>query len=159
APAQAPALAHVLELPGKMRLTRDRYLTVQPIYYPGFTIAGIGEAAGLILTLILLFITPEGTTLFWLTLVALIGFVGMQVVYWIFTHPVNKYWLEGQQLTNMSSTFFLSDPLGGSHRTLQVPESGWMKLRDRWEYSHAVRAGFALISLLALIIALKSSAP
>lgn len=31
----APALAHAMEYPGKMRLSRDAYLTVQPIYYPG----------------------------------------------------------------------------------------------------------------------------
>src|SRR5258707_14819483 len=34
--AMAPALAHLLEFPGKSRLTKDAYLTVQPIYYPGF---------------------------------------------------------------------------------------------------------------------------
>jgi hypothetical protein len=46
--AMVPALAHALEYPGKMRLSRDAYLTVQPIYYPGFTIAGgIAEAGGL----------------------------------------------------------------------------------------------------------------
>ncbi len=33
--AMAPALAHALEYPGKMRLSRDAYLTVQAIYYPG----------------------------------------------------------------------------------------------------------------------------
>src|SRR5437763_16927673 len=47
--AMAPALAHFLEFPGKSRLTKDAYLAVQPIYYPGFTIAGsIGEVGGLI---------------------------------------------------------------------------------------------------------------
>src|SRR5437016_9261017 len=50
--AMAPALAHLLEFPGKIRLTKDAYLTVQPIYYPGFTIAGgIGEVGGLIAVL------------------------------------------------------------------------------------------------------------
>ena len=33
-------LAHALELPGKLRLGREDYLTVQGIYYPGFTRAG-----------------------------------------------------------------------------------------------------------------------
>jgi len=32
--AFAPALAHVLEFPGKRRLNKEAYLTVQPIYYP-----------------------------------------------------------------------------------------------------------------------------
>ncbi len=57
--AMAPALAHALKLPGKMRLTKEAYVAMQPIYYPGFTIAGgIGEAGGMISTIILLFLTP-----------------------------------------------------------------------------------------------------
>jgi hypothetical protein len=44
--AYALALAHVLELPGKLRLDRNTYLAVQQIYYPGFTIGvDSGKAA------------------------------------------------------------------------------------------------------------------
>jgi hypothetical protein len=86
--AMAPALAHLLELPGKLRLSRETYLAVQPIYYPGFTIsAGIGETAGPISTAVLLFLSPAGSAAFWLRLVALLGLIGMQAVYWIVTHP------------------------------------------------------------------------
>ena len=46
--AMVPALAHALELPGKLRLTKDAYLAVQPIYYPGFTVAGISEPIAII---------------------------------------------------------------------------------------------------------------
>jgi len=46
--AMVPAVAHALELPGKKRLTKETYLAVQPIYYPGFTIiGGFGEFAGM----------------------------------------------------------------------------------------------------------------
>jgi hypothetical protein len=38
--AMAQSLAHALEFPGKLRLSREQYLAVQPIYYPGFTIGG-----------------------------------------------------------------------------------------------------------------------
>jgi hypothetical protein len=101
--AMAPALAHALELPGKMRLTKDAYLAMQPIYYPGFTIAGgLGEAGGMISTSILLALTPLGSADFWLTLVALLGLIGMQAVYWLFTHPVNKFWLQGEKLSGFS---------------------------------------------------------
>lgn len=41
--AMVPALAHALELPGKMRLSKDAYFAVQPIYFPGFTIMGLSE--------------------------------------------------------------------------------------------------------------------
>jgi hypothetical protein len=57
--AMVPALAHALELPGKMRLTQEVYVAVQRIYYPGFTIAGISEPAGFLATIVLLFLTPR----------------------------------------------------------------------------------------------------
>jgi hypothetical protein len=101
--AMAPALAPALELPGRMRLTKDAYLAMQPIYYPGSTIAGgLGEAGGMISTSILLALTPLGSADFWLTLVALLGLIGMQAVYWLFTHPVNKFWLQGEKLSGFS---------------------------------------------------------
>jgi hypothetical protein len=155
--AMAAALAHALELPGKMRLPRESYLAVQTIYYPGFTIAGgIGEAGGLMVTLALLFLTPPGSVAFWLTLVALVGLIGMQAVYWIFTHPVNKYWLQGEALKGFGSAFFSFDPANRPPPQIEAGPEGWTGLRDRWEYSHVVRAGLALVSLIALVIALKS---
>jgi hypothetical protein len=36
-------LAHALEWPGKLRLSREHYLAVQPIYYPGFTYSGFAR--------------------------------------------------------------------------------------------------------------------
>ena len=43
--ALSAALAHALEMPGKMRLAKDEYFVVQSIYYPGFTIAAADRAA------------------------------------------------------------------------------------------------------------------
>jgi hypothetical protein len=61
------ALAHALDLPGKMRLSEEQYRTVQPIYYPGFTIGGgIAEVGRIITMLALLLVTPGGTRQFWL---------------------------------------------------------------------------------------------
>ena len=44
--AMSLALAHALELPGKLRLDKDTYVAVQSIYYPGFTYGGLGEGTG-----------------------------------------------------------------------------------------------------------------
>ena len=52
--AMALSLAHALELPGKMRLGKDAYLSVQTIYYPGFTIGGIAEPLGILVLIALL---------------------------------------------------------------------------------------------------------
>lgn len=153
--AMALALAHALELPGKMRLDQETYYAMQPIYYPGFTIGGISEPVGVILTIVLLLLTPTGSSNFWLTLVALLGLIGMQAVYWLFTHPVNKFWVEGENLDRFSSSFFsFGTNRPQSERNTSPPE--WTELRDRWEYSHVARAGLALLSLIALIITISS---
>lgn len=90
------ALAHALELPGKMRVGRDTYLAVQTIYYPGFTIGGgVGEAGGILATFLFLFFTPYGSAQFWLTLAALAGLIAMQAVFWLITQPVNRFWAAG----------------------------------------------------------------
>ena|SRR5437868_13656230 len=153
--ALALALAHSLELPGKMRLNRDAYFAVQPIYYPGFTIGGgVGEVGGMVLTILLLIFTPAGSGSFWLTVVALLGLIGMQAAYWVFTHPVNRVWLKGEKLSGFSSGFF-------SFRTKRqesTRDPDWTELRDRWEYSHVVRAGFAFVSFVAILVALLLNA-
>src|SRR5438874_13674823 len=89
--AAVPAVAHALELPGKMRLSKEEYVSMQRVYYPGFALAGLAEPAGILITLILLARAPVDTV--WLT-TALVGLVGMQVIYWSVTHPVNKVWIE-----------------------------------------------------------------
>jgi hypothetical protein len=39
----ATAVAHALELPGKLRLDERTYRAVQRMYYPGFTLGGYAE--------------------------------------------------------------------------------------------------------------------
>ena len=143
-------LGHALELPGKRRLSREAYTAMQPIYYPGFTIAaGIGEAGGMLATIVLLILTPVGGADFWLTLVAAVAIVAMHGVYWLITHPVNKFWLQGQKLGAAGSGFFSFASGGDAGRV-----ADWTVLRDRWEYSHVARAVLAIISLVALLIAM-----
>jgi hypothetical protein len=153
--AMSLTLAHALELPGKMRLSKDAYCAMQPIYYPGFTIGGFAEPAGLILTIILLCFTPLGTADFWLILAALLGLIGMQATYWLFTHPVNKFWLQGQKMSGFGSGFF-SFGANRSRSQNETRSTDWTDLRDQWEYSHVAHASFALASLTALVIAVSN---
>ena len=140
-----------------MRLDKETYDAMQSIYYPGFTIGGgIGEAGGTISTIILLFLTPWGGKDFWLTLVALLGLLGMQAVSWLFTHQVNKFWVEGENLDRFSSGF-LSFGANRSRFQNETRPPDWTELRDRWEYSHLARAGLAIVSLIALVIAISCS--
>jgi hypothetical protein len=151
--AMSLTLAHALELPGKMRLDREAYLTTQPIYYPGFTIgAGVGEAGGIMATVILLLLTPRPSAEFNWILIALAFLAAMHAVYWVLTHPVNKVWLKGADLKGLSSEFFGFDPLKRSGSTAG-PDDDWRRLRDRWEHSHVIRAVLASAGLVCLVIA------
>ena len=142
--AMALSLAHALEYPGKLRLTREHYLAMQPIYYPGFTIGGIAEPLGLIAMLTLLFLLPAASAGFWLSAAAFVALAAMHATYWLLTHPVNNFWLKDFELKGASAKFFAADPL----RRSETPEEpDWTVLRDRWEHSHIIRAVLGLVSL------------
>ena len=149
--AMALALAHALEFPGKMRLTEATYRAVQTIYYPGFTIGGIAEGLGLLMLLGLVVLTPRGSAVFWLTLAAFVAFAAMHGVYWLVTHPVNKFWVEGVDMAAAGAKFFR---VRATDRGGHAPAPDWTVLRDRWEYSHIVRAVLGLASQTLLIAAI-----
>jgi hypothetical protein len=147
--AMALALAHALEWPGKRRLSKEEYLIVQPIYYPGFTFGGASEPLAILVVIVLLTVTPAGTTVFWLTAAALAALIAMHAAYWLLTHPVNNFWLRDFRLKGAGARFF---SLGISRRNGVEPS--WKRLRDRWEYSHILRAGLGLASLVLLAAAI-----
>src|SRR5262245_49021661 len=103
--AMALALAHALEYPGKMPLPEETYRAVQAIYYPGFTIGGVAEPLGLLALLALVWLTPRGAA-FWLTLAAFAALALMHATYWLLTHPVNNFWVEGVHMSAASAGFF-----------------------------------------------------
>jgi hypothetical protein len=145
------ALAHALELPGKMRLSKEQYLTVQPIYYPGFTIGGgVAEAGGIVATLVLLLVTPGGTRQFWLTAGALAALVIMHLIFWVMTQPANRLWLQETDLTGPAKRFFGAER---TDRTVGSPAPDWTILRDRWERSHVLRAAAAMVGLILVVTA------
>lgn len=147
----AMALAHALELPGKLRLSKEAYLSTQPIYYPGFTIGGmVGEAGGLLTTLLLVLAMPAATAEFWLTLGAFVVLLAMHAAYWVLTHPVNNFWLKDFKLEGASGHFFSFDPL---RREADARTQDWTVLRNRWELSHVLRAGLGLLGLTLLAAA------
>ena len=140
-------LAHALELPGKKRVDKQAYVAVQSIYYPGFTIGGLfGEFGAIIATMILLVATPPDTAAYLLTFVALMALLLMHALYWVLTHPVNRFWLGDQKLGSAGAAFF--NTTGAA-----VADEDWIRLRDRWEYSHVARACCAFVALVALAAA------
>jgi hypothetical protein len=152
--AMALALAHALEFPGKMRLSKEIYTATQAIYYPGFTIGGgFGEGLGLVATVALVLMTPRGRPAFWWSLAALLFLGVMHGIFWFVTHPVNRHWVATLRLPGAAQRFFSVDP----HRPESVIKVGqedqWERLRNRWEYSHIIRAVLGAVSLLSLTIA------
>jgi hypothetical protein len=147
--AMAPALAHAFEFPGKKRLGREAYSAVQGVYYPGFTLLGAAEPGGAIGAWISALETPQGTGAFRLTVLAVMGLVGMQAIYWTLVHATNKYWLQsaGVALGNAGSGFFGVDPAGATGA--RDPS----RIRDRWEYSHIARTVLAFASFSSLVAA------
>ena len=143
----ALSLAHALELPGKMRLTREQYLAVQPIYYPGFTYAGACEPIAVLALAVLLIVTP-GSVQFWLIVGAFVAAALTHILYWTLTAPVNKAWLKDTKLSSGAQRFF------GADNTVKNTEN-WTALRDRWERSHVLRAGSSTTAFVLLAIAVS----
>ena len=148
--AMACSLAHALEFPGKLRLSKEIYAAVQPIYYPGFTvIGGFAEILGLLGTFALLFAAARDSTAFRLTAIAFIALLCMHAVFWAVTQPVNKYWLREQNLSAPSSMFF-----GIRKSSPGAAPQDWTVLRDRWEYSHVARAVLSFVAMIMLACAI-----
>jgi hypothetical protein len=131
--ALAPGLAHVLQLPHKMNLSGDDYLRVQQLY-AGWSWLGLVVLGAMISTFLLMVLVRDRLRQFAFACIALGSVLVTQVIFWMFTFPVN------QQTQNWT--------------TLPV---NWMTLRDRWEYSHATAAVFDLIAFIAIVLAVLAA--
>jgi hypothetical protein len=127
--AMAGGFAHLFELPNKIELSAQDYLTVQQIYR-GWALLGIVVFGSLLSILVFTWKVRKHSKVFRYALTALLSIAGTQIVFWVFTYPVN------QQTADWTV----------------LPEN-WLQLRDRWEYSHAASAILDLIAFLALISA------
>jgi hypothetical protein len=125
--ALAPALAHLLDLPNKIHLSRDEYLTVQQIYR-GWALLGIVVFGALISTFVLTILVRKRPKIFPLTLIAFLCIVGTQAIFWTFTFPTN------QETGNWT-----------------VLPAHWESLRTQWEYSHAASAVLNFSGFVSLI--------
>jgi hypothetical protein len=111
--ALAPSFAHVMELPNKIHMPRESYLTVQRIYR-GWSLLGFVVIGAFISTLLLL--TRAEAAAFVPALIAFSCIAAAQAVFWALTFPVNRRTSNWTQAT-----------------------TDWERLRRRWEYSHPSR--------------------
>lgn len=128
--ALAPALAHLLELPNKIGLSKDDYLTVQQIYR-GWALLGFVVAGALLSNLVLAVSVRNKPRAFVFTLIAFFCIVATQVVFWTFTYPANA-----------------------ATANWTILPANWQDLRTQWEYSHAASAVLNLIALVSLILSM-----
>ncbi len=127
--ALGAALAHALELPNKMALTRDDYFVVQQIY------AGWNRLALVLLievaALAAIAVLHRNEKRVWRPAATALAFVlAAQAVFWSFTFPANE----------------------ATANWTVVPEN-WNALRTNWEYSHLTGAVFQFLAMAALAIA------
>jgi hypothetical protein len=123
----APLMAHLLELPNKMNLSRDSYLTVQGIYR-GWNLLGILEFATVISSTILFILTIKNKKPLRFILFAFLCFDLALILFFTFTYPANR-------VTN----------------NWTILPQNWQQLRNEWEYSHAARAVLYIIGLILLL--------
>ena len=124
--AMAPAMAHALELPNKIRMNREDYLNAQRLYR-GWQFVGIAVIAALIATVLLLRASSSGK--FFSSLLAVLSVLATQLVFWVFTFPVNRR----------------------TRNWTHAPED-WRALRARWEYSHAASAALNVLALVSVTV-------
>lgn len=124
------ALAHLYELPNKIGLPAEAYLTVQQ-NYRGWALLGTVVIGALVATLVLAILVRGRGAVFAFCLSAFLCMVGAQAVFWAFTYPANI----------------------ATHNWTMLPDN-WMQLRARWEYSHAAGAVFNLAAFICLVLSL-----
>lgn len=76
-------------------------------------------------------------------------------MYWLFTHRVNNFWLQLENLSGLGSGFFSLGLASKRGRQSESRLENWTDLRDSWEYSQVARAGLPALSFIALVFALS----
>jgi hypothetical protein len=128
--ALCASMAHLMELPNKIKLSSEDYYIVQQIYR-GWALLGIVVISALLSILVLTIMLRQQGKSFTLTLSAFLCVVATQIIFWIFTYPVN------QQTNNWK----------------RMP-ANWLELRKHWEYSHAANAVLVLIAFILLALSI-----
>jgi hypothetical protein len=137
--ALSAALAHAMELPGKMNYEPRLYVLLHRTLYPTFGhTAGWAEGLALFLVVALVFRVRKRGTAMPLTLTAAFCQVAAMGVFLSLVQPANVT-LAGWPLDS-------------------IPPD-WTQWRDQWEYSHAARAVLQSVALAAQVAAITWETP
>ncbi len=133
---------HVLELPQKMEYNAQMYSAVNTTLYRYFAIVGgFYEVGSILAAIVLVFLVRKRRVAFWLTLAGALCLLLAFVTWLTIVAPVNNEVANALRLMPVT-----------------VP-SVWMRLRNRWEYVHAIDFIVTLIgfSLLVLSVLVKDT--
>ena len=128
-----PTGAHVFELPNKIGLPVAQYMIVQAIY-AGWAAFGVVIAAAVLLTAAHAALVRKHPTARRLALVALTCLAATQVIFWLFTYPIN-----------VASASWTRTP------------AAFEAARRQWEYSHAASAALTLLALIAIVLSVLAA--
>jgi hypothetical protein len=136
--ALVPGGAHLFALPNKIGLDAEAYFIVQGSYR-GWALFGIVLAAALLCNGLLSFSLYGRGAAFVLAVVATVAMATTFVVFFAWTYPANV----------------------ATQNWTTIP-ADWSRLRDQWEYSHAVNAvvtfcAFCCVTFAALLEPAKTS--
>lgn len=122
-------MAHVLELPNKLRLGGAAWLAIQQSLYNGWGpfIGAPTELGGLLLTLWLAFLCRMRGRLALPYVIAALAFVAMLASYFLLNAPVNRHVVQW---------------------TAETLPANWPLYRQQWEAGHVLAAAAALVALI-----------
>ncbi len=129
-------LAGVHDVRGDVRLSRERYLAVRGMYYPGFTFEGLAEPLAILALAVLLASIARSTPAFWLIALALAAEAVAHLLYWVLIVPMNRAWLAGE-----------------THPAERA------MLLDLWERRHIYRSVASTAAVALLAAAILASGP
>jgi hypothetical protein len=134
------ALAHLLEMPAKLRYDGPTWLRLlQTLYPPGFGSVGSAcEVLAVVASFVLVVATRNRRKAFPWTLLGFSCVLASHAIFWIWVNPVNMTMV----------------PL--SPDTLVID---WTRLRDQWEFAHASRAILQIVALGAFVLSLLAEIP
>ncbi|MGH6734584.1 MAG: hypothetical protein ACRECX_00680 [Methyloceanibacter sp.] len=130
--AMGAALAHLFELPNKIGIGPDDYLTVQR-NYDNWWMVGLFVPAAFIAVIALMFGLRGTGAPFVLAAIAVVLLVGELIAFWGFTAPANR----------------------ATENWTMLPDD-WEAWRAQWEYSHAVRAVLYVLAFGTLLLSVLS---
>ncbi len=131
--------AHVMEIPGKLRLDGATWLTVQHNLYVAFGVVGaVIEVLAIVLTWLLVLIVRQRRPAVWWTLAAAVCVSAGLADWFLLVAPMNA---------------------ALSVWTPETLPADWTRYRNQWETGHAIHAGFFALGFSALVLALLAETP